>query len=281
MVGLSCGWYHYCSMAPELGRIGPIVIRTYTLLLDFAVVFGVAWLAWRGWRSEQRPAAWMDVGLGAIVGGIVTGRLGHVGVHWVYFSSHLEEIYQVWRGGIDWHTAFLGALAASVLICQYRKVSFFAVLDALAIVLPISAIFIYAGCLMVSCGHGREVASLANYPPLIALELPDLYGVVLPRLASQLYGLLWAVIVLALYHFFFSRWNMPPGIRFWLILALLALGAFAIGFSRGDSVPMIGVLRLDQVLDLLIAVVAGIGAMLTPRPGHSYALYGPSGFVRR
>jgi hypothetical protein len=55
-------------------------------------------------------------------------------------------------------------------------------------------------------------------------------------------------------------------VRFWLVLALLALGTFGIGFTRGDSVPMVGGLRLDQVLDLLTAAGALATAALAARP---------------
>jgi hypothetical protein len=57
------------------------------------------------------------------------------------------------------------------------------------------------------------------------------------------------------------RW---PG-RLWVALALLGLGAFGIGFTRGDAVPMVGSLRLDQLFDLAIAVIGIVVAALAHR----------------
>ncbi len=252
-------------MLPDF-RIGQIIIRSYALMLDVAIVVGLLLLGVFGaLDDEKRPDAWVDAGLGALVGGIVGGRLGHVGIYWRYFAEHPESIVKVWQGGLDWHGAVLGGLLALLLVCRIRQVGFRQISDALAFVLPMGAALAYTGCLMVSCGHGREVASLAATHPPIALELPDLYGVVAPRLASQLYGVVFSLLLIVVAGLL--AWRIAhPGVRFWLVLALLALGTFGIGFTRGDSVPMVGALRLDQVLDLLTAAGALATAALAARP---------------
>lgn len=250
-------------MAPELGQVGPVVIRTYTLFLDAAIVAGLIILASYGWQKEQRPAAWMDAGLGALVVGVIVGRLGHVAIYWAYFANHREQIFEVWRGGLDWHGAVVGGFVGLAIISAVRKVEMAAALGAVAIILPLSAALTYTGCLMTSCSHGREVESLANYPPGIAAELPDLYGVMAPRLASQAYGIALAIVVLGIALFLESKLRWPPALRFWIALALIAAGVFAIGFTQGDEVPTVGVLRLDQVLDLIIAGMAVVGIAAT------------------
>jgi phosphatidylglycerol:prolipoprotein diacylglycerol transferase len=252
-------------MLPDF-RIGQIIIRSYALMVDVAIVVGLLLLGVFGaLDDESRPAAWVDAGLGALVGGIIGGRLGHVGIHWQYFAEHPEGIIKVWQGGLDWHGTVLVGLLAMLLVCRIREVSFRQISDVLAFILPMGAALAYTGCLMVSCGHGREVTSLADYSPPIALELPDLYGVVAPRLASQLYGVVFSLLLIGVAGLL--AWRIAhPGVRFWLVLALLALGTFGIGFTRGDLVPMVGALRLDQVLDLLTAAGALATAALAARP---------------
>ena len=252
-------------MLPELGRIGPVVLRTYTLLLDLAILVGLGLLALFGHFSGEKPSRWVDAGLGAIAGGIVLGRLGHVAIHWAYFSEHMVEIAQVWRGGIDWHGAVVGGLAALAVGCRLLGLNFRAVTDALSFILPMGAALTYSGCLMVSCGHGREVASLADYPRFLVAELPDLYGVVAPRLASQLYGVVLSLLLIVVAGIL--AWRVQrQGVRFWIVLGLLGLIAFGIGFTRGDAVPPVGSLRLDQVLDLGIVALALTGTLIASRP---------------
>ncbi|GAB4473361.1 MAG: hypothetical protein Kow00124_12260 [Anaerolineae bacterium] len=252
-------------MMPELGRIGPFVIRSYTLLLDLAILTSLGLLAWQGWRRGKRPVDWLDAGLAALVGGLLLGRAVHVAVHWAYFEGHLGEAAQLWRGGIDWHGALAGGLAGVVVYCRALPLSFRQVSDTLALLLPIGALLAFGGCLLSSCSYGREVMTLADYPPPLALELPDVYGVVSPRLASQVYGLVLSTVVL-IAALVLTRLVRREGVRFWIVLALLGGGVFAIGFTRGDPIPMLGSLRLDQMLDLLIAGAGIMGAVIASLP---------------
>jgi phosphatidylglycerol:prolipoprotein diacylglycerol transferase len=255
-------------MMSELGHLGPITIRTYTLLLDAALLVGLGALAWRGWKIAEAPARWIDAGLGAIVGGLVLARLGHVAVHWTYFSEHQDEIAQVWKGGLNWHGAIVGGLIGLAAVGAWRGVPFRRAGDALALVLPLGAALTWAGCLASTCGHGREVRSLADYPTPLVGELPDLYGVVAPRLASQLYGVAFGLALFGV-GLVLARIVRGSGVRLWIILALLGLGTFAIGFTRGDLVPTVGTLRLDQVLDLGIVALGVIGTIAAAWPIRS------------
>ncbi len=251
-------------MIPEITRIGSIAIRTYTLLLDVGILTGLALLAWAGWRAERRPNAWLDAGLGALVGGIIAGRLVHVAVHWAYFSEHLVDALRIWQGGISWHGAVIGGLTALWLASRWRRVDVLSALGALVYALPIGAALVYNGCLASGCAYGQEVASLAGYPPIVVAELPDLFGIVVPRYASQLYGAAWSLLLIAA-SWPLTKWIRQPGPRFFIMLALIAAGAFGVGFWRGDVVPAVGPLRLDQALDLLIIALSIAGIIVTAR----------------
>lgn len=257
-------------MLPELGQIGPFVIRTYTLLLDLGILAGLGVLTWHGWQTEDKAAEWIDTGLGALVGGLIFGRAGHVAIYWSYFAEHPGEIAQIWLGGIDWHAAMMGGLIGLWIMSVVRGVLFRPLTDVLSFVLPIEAILIYAGCLSTSCGHGREVPSLAGYPPLVVMELPDLYGVAAPRFTTQLFGMALGLLLLTL-SLVLARMIRRRGVRFWIVLAALGLGAFGIGFARGDEIRMVGWLRLDQALDLTIVLIGLLGTLIAARSGGKLA----------
>ncbi len=252
-------------MLPEIGHIGPFVIRTYTLLLDLAILIGLAVLAWEGWRLDDEPAEWVDAGLSALVGGIVFGRLLHVAIHWPYFSEYTSEIVQLWRGGLDWHGAIIGGLATLAIFSALRGLHYRQITDTLSLILPLGTILVYTACLASGCGYGRELASLSDAPRFLLIEAPDLYGILAPRLASQLYGIALGLIMLGLSAILTLSLHRI-GVRFWLILAVLGLGTFGIGFTLGDTMPMLGPLRLDQTLDLLMAALGLGGAWLAARP---------------
>lgn len=249
-------------MHPTLGEIGPITLRTYTLLLDLALLAGLGALAWRGWRIEDSPARWLDAGLSALILGLVAGRLGHVAIHWAYFTHHREEIAHFWLGGLDWHAAIGGGLLGLGIYCFVRRLSFRLLTDTLALPLALGVALVWAGCLLHGCGYGAEVRSLADYASPIVAEWPDLYGIVVPRFTSQLYGVLFGVALL-LPAWLMGLFVRRVGLRLWVVLVLLAAGMFAIGYTRGDVVPIVGGLRLDQVLDLAVIALGVVGLVVS------------------
>jgi prolipoprotein diacylglyceryltransferase len=110
------------------------------------------------------------------------------------------------------------------------------------------------------------VDTLANYPPLVVAELPDVYGIPAPRYNTQGFGLVLALLVFGLTVWLFRR-GLWSGQRFWLVLALLSVGMFGIGFLRADYALIIANLRADQWLDLgvlLVSVVCFLNIQRNP-----------------
>lgn len=257
-------WYD-SRMLPTLGNLGPITLHTYTVALDLAVLAGLVSLAWQGSRLMNAPARWTDAGLAALGAGLVAARLGHVAIHWNYFSLNPGEIFLFWRGGLDWHAALGGGLFGLWGATRILKLPYHFLLDALAVPLVFGAALVWLGCLAAGCGYGAEVRSLADYPSDIVAELPDLYGLLAPRFNTQLFGAILSVGLMLpalLLRLIIKR----AGVRFWLILLLLALGTLVIGNWRGDAVPQVGDLRLDQLLDATIAALAFAGLVVSGWP---------------
>ncbi len=251
-------------MLPELGRIGPLVLRSYSVMLDAAILAGLGMLAYRGWKVEGKPTRWLDAGLVALVAGVIGARAEHVLIHFDYFAEHPLEIAQVWLGGLEWHLAVALGLAGLALGCRRKDVSFRDAIDALAPILSAGAGLAYGGCWLSACGYGREVPSLADTPRFISAELPDIYGTVAPRLNSQVFGVAASLILLGVA--LILAWRLQhKGVRLWIVLALLSGAAFAINATVGDPAPMVGPLRLDQCFDLAMMVIGLAGTVLSLR----------------
>jgi phosphatidylglycerol:prolipoprotein diacylglycerol transferase len=232
--------------------IGPLQLQTFTLALAVAVVAGIGWSAYR--LPDQRGAV-VDAGLGALAGGVIGARLAHVLLNWTYFAYNTDEIWRLRSGGLDWHGALLGCLIGLWVVSRWRGLDFVHLLDVLAPALPLLALAGWWGCRAANCGFGIEVDTLANYPPLLVAELPDVYGIPAPRYNTQLFGLALALPVFVLTVWIFWR-ELLIGRRFWLVLALLSAGMFGIGFYRADYALRIANLRADQWLDLVVLVVS-------------------------
>jgi prolipoprotein diacylglyceryltransferase len=132
-------------------------------------------------------------------------------------------------------------------------------LDTFALALPIGLAFGWLGSYFSAAAYGREL-----YPGdaffWLAVDQPDLYGLVNPRWPSQLLGAAWSGLV-AISLLSLRRRAWPAGTRFWFCLAVYSLGVFAIGFTRADDVPLLGGWRVDQLFDAGLAL-AGLGQLL-------------------
>jgi prolipoprotein diacylglyceryltransferase len=204
-------------------------------------------------RSLKLAAA-VDLMLGGLAGALVGGRALHVLLNWDYFASHLNEA--LYGGGLDWHGAAIGGLAGVWVALHFlAPCGRAAVLDGLALALPLLVLALWAGCGAAACGYGAEVATLADYPAFAVSESSDVYGIVAPRWNTALFGMALAVLV-GLVMLIFTWRGWLTGRRLWLALALLSVGMFAIGFVRGDTSPMLFGFRIDQLLDLGILMIS-------------------------
>lgn len=97
----------------------PITIRYYGLLFGFAFFAGFT-LMKKMFANEKISEEWLDkILMYAVVGTVVGARLGHVFFYdWDYYSQHLLEIPQVWKGGLASHGA---AIAIVIAMWIYSK----------------------------------------------------------------------------------------------------------------------------------------------------------------
>jgi prolipoprotein diacylglyceryltransferase len=231
---------------------GPVTVQTFTFFVTLAVFAGVGLSLY---RAGDRRGALADVYLLALVLAVMGARAGHVLLNWEHFAYNLSEIARVNTGGLDWHGAVIGALMGLVIGTHWRKLAYSALLASLTLALPLIALAGWWGCWASNCGFGAEVDTLARYPAWMVSEAPDVYGIPAPRYNTQFFGLLLGLAALLIAVVLLWRgWQYDK--RFWILLAFLSAGMFAIGFVRGDYTVMILGLRADQWLDLGLLLFA-------------------------
>jgi prolipoprotein diacylglyceryltransferase len=213
-------------------------------------------------RRGARLLPVLDVSLAALVVGIIGARAGHVALHWEYFATASDEILRLSAGGLNWHGALLGALVGATLMAAIHRVDLLPLLDSAAFAVPILGAAIWLACSAANAAYGLEVRSLADYPAWLVVESADIYGMMAPRLALSVFGLLLSSIVLA---------GLLPlagldglyGRRLWLALMQYGIGMALIDTFRADAVPLLGGRRADHLLDLAVAGLAAGMLVLT------------------
>ncbi len=246
-------------MPEPFTQIGGTTYHTYTLLLALSIVVsaGAGVLRLRGRYSAGKVA---DAYLAALLLGIVGARAEHVLLHWNHFGENVVDITNLYTGGLNWHGAILGGLVGLYLVSRWHGLNFPQLRDSLVLALPLIAFGAWWGCGASHCAYGREVTTLADYPAWVAAESADVYGIVLPRYNTQVFGIILALAGLVFAGLLVWR-DWIPSRRFWSVLALLAAGQFIVGFFRDDSMYTMAGLRADQCLDALVFAWAGISGI--------------------
>lgn len=242
--------------------IGPFTLQNFTLFLMLSVLISVGVNLV---RAGENRGKWADVYLAALIGGAIGARAGHVLLNWEYFTYNTSEIWRLNSGGLDWHGAVIGGLISLHLSARWHRIDTAELLNSLALAMPLIALAAWWSCLAANCGYGAEVDTLANYPSFMVSESRDVYGLPAPRYNTQLFGLMLSLLLLGAA--LLIRWRGWLVYRqFPLILAVMSLGMFVLGFWRGDYAVAIAGLRADQWLD---AALLSLGLVLLARVRHA------------
>jgi phosphatidylglycerol:prolipoprotein diacylglycerol transferase len=241
-----------------------IELPVYTALVGLGVAVGLlaAYLYLRA-RSRRlsRLDLFLDGALLALAVGWIGARAYHVIMGWDYYQTRSEEIAPLsglWEGsmpgGLGIRGALLLGLAAVALYAAVRRLSFWHLADAAALGLAVGQAIGWAGALAQGANYGIVSDSR------LAMELPDLYGLVAPRFPLQhVEMLVYAVVCGGL--LVLAAQNRPPGTLFFVYLIAVSLSNATLGFQRGDETAYWGGLRIDQIVDALWACAAMAGWM--------------------
>jgi phosphatidylglycerol:prolipoprotein diacylglycerol transferase len=247
-------------MHPILFTIGKLNIPTYTVLLDLGLILGLVVTYLEGKRRLKSGDIALDLGLWAVIGGIIGGRVGYVVANWSAFSEDWSQVVRIWKGGLSFHGAFLGGLLVILVFALLQRrsqtgASFWQLADLVVPGLALGIAFGWAGCLMGGSAYG----AFGEGPGYAVL--PDLYGLVASRFATQAVGLAFALVLFAGFWLLRRRWPFS-GTAFLMYLLFYFGGQFFLEFTRGDEAIYIGPWRLAQILDLAVIVLAAAGLLV-------------------
>ncbi len=205
-----------------------------------------------------------------VIAGIAGGRIAHVVEYWSEdgFGDDFASVFAVWKGGL----VFYGGLAAAVLAfaawCVAKKPDVLALLDVLAVGVPLGHAFGRIGCFCYGCCWGRLSDSIfaVAFPsgsPVWCSQVRD--GLIartaahsLPVLPTQLFESAFLFALFALLLWLYRRKRAFTAAAY---LVGYGLWRFAIEFLRDDARPSALGLSSAQLFSIPL-VVAGLVVLI-------------------
>jgi len=241
----------YIGVNPVAFTIGSFSLRWYAVMVILAIVFLVWWSAYFAQKEGHDKDFIFGTALWAIPLGIIGAKLVHVIDDLSYYVAHPARIAS--PGGFAIFGAILGALLGVWIYCGVRRVSFAPLGDVLAPGIILAQAIGRIGCTINGCCYG----AISNLPWAVTWTHPNTIAPLgIPVHPTQVYELLWDLLVFAILWWVLRRRLTQPGALFAAYLALYSLGSFSIRFLRGDVSTFAGVFNEGQVISLLVFIVA-------------------------
>jgi len=160
-------------------------IPLYTALVILGAVVGLAaaYLFLRTYsRRVYSPELCLDAALAVFAAGWVGARAYHLALNWDYYAARPDEIWNWQAGGLAMRGALIGGFIALAIFTRARGVSFWRLADAAGLGLAVGQAIGWVGAYAWGANYG------AVSDNAIAMELPNLYGIVEPRLPLRALG---------------------------------------------------------------------------------------------
>jgi len=248
----------YPEFDPVLLHLGPLQVRWYGVMyvLGFIASYFLVKKQIDEFKYQSLAHHFENLNIVLILSIIIGGRLGYVIFYNLpYYLEHPLEIPATWSGGMSFHGAALGLIAAGILYCRMKNIDFWKTAD------------IYVATIPIGLGLGR-IGNFIN-GELFGRQTDMPWGMVFPgggpviRHPSQIYEALLEGFLL-----FFILWAVhkkpwqslpgwPHGSIFSLFLICYGIFRILVEFFREPDLQvgfLFGSMTMGQLLSSMMIV---------------------------
>jgi len=234
---------------PIIFSIGTFEVRWYGVMVVLAVIAAIGISLLEAKRKGVSQDIIWDIGLWAVIGGIVGARLFHVIDNWNYYVYHPEQLLN-FAGLAIWGAVF-GGLVAILIYCLVKKISFWQLGDVIAPGAIMGQAIGRVGCLINGCCYGLT----CDLPFAVVFQNTNAYAPLgVPLYPTQVFHIIWNLIGFAVLWLLRKRIK-PVGALFLIWLIFFGAGDFVIRLFR-ESTPFLFNLPEAQVIDIPIVLIA-------------------------
>jgi phosphatidylglycerol:prolipoprotein diacylglycerol transferase len=104
-------------------------VAVYGITMALGILAGLLVASWAAGKTGQNPDDYTNIALLGIVLGLLGARAYYVIFSWDYYSRHPGEILDLRGGGLALYGSLIGAVAAVLIYCRWKKLRILLVLD--------------------------------------------------------------------------------------------------------------------------------------------------------
>ncbi|GLB47139.1 prolipoprotein diacylglyceryl transferase [Philodulcilactobacillus myokoensis] len=189
---------------------------------------------------------------------IISARAYYVIFQWGYYRNNLDQIVQIWDGGIAIYGSLIGAGIVVYLFCRYHLISFWLMLDVISPTVIMGQAIGRWGNFMnqEAFGQATSLAFLQHlHLPTFIINQMNIMGVY--RQPTFLYESMWDLLGFIL---LMSLRHLPhfykEGEVFFTYVMWYSFGRFFTEGMRTDSLMMFGDIRVSQFLSVILFIAS-------------------------
>ena len=263
-------------MDPILVTIGNFQVRWYSVLIAVALLIAYFGVMMEAARFRLDKNFLVNLIFWTVLIGIIGARLYYVAFNWDYYSDNLNEIYQIWKGGLAIHGGLIFGILTIFIYCKRYKYSTFKILDMFAPFMLLAQAIGRWGNFFNAEAYG----SITTYEKLKELYIPEfvIKGMYingyyhLPMFYFESLWCLFGVIFLLVMR---RIGSIKKGQIASLYLMWYSLGRFFIEMFRTDSL-LLGSMRIAQVVSVILFFIGWITLLVQATKKDPKDLYNSS-----
>ena len=229
-------------MHPILFEFGNFRIYSYGVMVTLGFLIAVYVASREAKRIGISPQQIFDIGLYALLCGIVGARALHIILDFRYYINHPFEIIMLNRGGLAFHGGLLTGIISAWFFIKRNGMPLWKTADIIIPYVALGQAIGRIGCFLNGCCYGTP-----TYLPL-GIRLP---GHILRLHPTQLYSSIFLFLAfIALKKLY--RKKRFNGTVFFSYFIIFSFGRFFIDFFRGDLKIVFFGLKTSQIISIFI-----------------------------
>ncbi len=260
-------------MNPIAFTIFGMEIRYYSLFILIGVVVAYFMIIREAKKFNISSDAIFNLFFWTIIIGIIGARLYYVVFNWEYFGTHINEIWQIWQGGLAIHGGILFGLITVGIFTKKNNMRLLRILDIIVVPLILAQAIGRWGNFFNSEAYG--VATTINH--LRDLHIPEFIidGMKINGIyytPTFFYESLWCIVGFIIMMGLRRTKYVKVGQISGFYLMWYGLGRFFIESLRTDSLIFLG-FKIAQIVSIIFIIIGVILFVLGAKKSKYEDLY--------